>query len=597
MSLINRATQLRVRRKLRRRQKQVETAAGDAVKRFDTDVINRFDRLLRVRRFVLAWTGLIVLTIVCVIIQTLHLNSYYQHTQPAAGGIYNEGMVGTYSNANPLYASGAVDTAVSRLVFAGLLRYNSHNNLVGDLATGYTVDKTGKHYVAHLRTGLTWQDGRPLTAKDVVFTYHLIQNPDVGSPLMQSWQNIVITAPDKYTVDFVLPNAFAAFPYNLTTGILPEHILSHVPVAQLRSNAFNTTEPVGAGPFAWQAIQTTNAIDPDKTVSLIALTPFKHYAGGAPKLSGFVLHAYGSQSELIDAFKHRDVNAVAGLQEVPGTIAKLEDMNAIDFPSTAAVMTFFKTSDGVLADKQVRLALTQGADTEAVLHSLPYVAKAVQEPLLQGQIGYDAAYHQAAYNPAKADATLTAAGWIRGADGVRSKDGHPLAFQLYAQDTRENRRTARILVHDWKKLGAKVTPVFQSIDSFQTTLQFHSYEALLYGISIGADPDVFAYWDSSQADIRSTTRLNFSEYQSSTADTALEAGRTRLDPALRTIKYRPFLQAWRDDAPALGLYQPRFLYITRGTVYGLDKHTLNADSDRYDSVQNWEILTTRVTDN
>jgi len=127
-------------------------------------------------------------------------------------------------------------------------------------------------------------------------------------------------------------------------------------------------------------------------------------------------------------------------------------------------------------------------------------------------------------------------------------------------------------------------------------LEFHTYDALLHAISIGVDPDVFAYWDSSQADIRSNARLNFSEYKSTTADTALEAGRTRLDPALRIVKYRPFLQAWQTDAPALGLYQPRFLYITRGTVYGLTDHALNSDSDRYASVADWQIHTAKVTD-
>jgi peptide/nickel transport system substrate-binding protein len=137
----------------------------------------------------------------------------------------------------------------------------------------------------------------------------------------------------------------------------------------------------------------------------------------------------------------------------------------------------------------------------------------------------------------------------------------------------------------------------QPLADFQTTLEFHTYDALLYGVSIGVDPDVYAYWDSSQADIRSTSRLNFSEYKSATADAALESGRTRLDPNLRTIKYKPFLQAWQTDAPALGLYQPRFLYITRGTVYNLTDHTLNTDADRYNSIAKWEIHTKKITDN
>jgi peptide/nickel transport system substrate-binding protein len=596
MSLLSRTTHLRLRRVWRRRQKQVEAVTDAAEKQFDTNLIGRFDHLWHVRRFAFGWLLLAALITGCTIVQTLSLSAYYQTTQPVPGGIYNEGIVGTYSNANPIFATGSVDVAVSRLIFAGLFKYDDHNQLVGDLARSYSVDTTGKHYVVKLRPNLTWQDGQALTARDVVFTYQLIQNPDVNSPFMQAWQNIRITAPNKLTVDFDLPNAFAAFPYSLVSGIVPQHILANVPASELRANSFNTTAPVGAGPFAWQAFQTSAVSDPDKAVSLIALQPFDRYAGGAPKLNGFVLHAFGSQDQLVQAFQKRSINAMAGLNAVPDQLQHAKGVNITSFPSTAAVMTFFKTTSGVLADTQVRQALVRGADTAAIIKGLGYPAKPVREPLLMGQLGYDPQYAQASYDPAAASTILSNDGWVVGADGIRSKGGQRLAFRLYAEDTPENRRTARLLSADWRKLGVDMTPVLQSFTDFQTTLEFHTYDALLYGISIGADPDVFAYWDSSQADIRSTSRLNFSEYKSTIADTSLEAGRTRLDPALRVIKYKPFLQAWQSDAPALGLYQPRYLYITRGTVYGLTDHTLNTDADRYESVANWEINTAKVTD-
>ena len=213
-----------------------------------------------------------------------------------------------------------------------------------------------------------------------------------------------------------------------------------------------------------------------------------------------------------------------------------------------------------------------------------------------GQLAYSAKYQQAGYNVAAANALLTSDGWVLGSNGVRSKAGEQLAFSLYTEDTPENDQVVNELVKYWDALGADVTPVTQSQTDFQSTLAFHTYDALLYGISIGVDPDVFPYWDSSQADVRSTSQLNFSEYKNTTADASLEAGRTRLNPALRVIKYEPFLQAWQADAPALGLYQPRNLYITRGPVYGLNDHTLNLDSDRYNSVANWEIHTKKVTD-
>jgi len=595
MALVNRTTQLRMRRILRRKQRQVEAVTEAAEQQLDSNLIGRFDRLLKVRRFTAAWLVLALLAIGCTAIQTIALSGYYQTVRPVSGGIYNEGMVGTYSNANPLFATGSVDIAVSRLIFAGLLKYDDQNQLVGNLASSYTVDSTGKHYVVYLRPNITWQDGKPLTAQDVVFTYHLIQNPDTQSPLLTAWQNISISAPNPTTINFDLPNAFSAFPYSLITGIVPQHLLAGVPATQLRSDDFNTTKPVGAGPFAWQALQGSSTTDPAKSLSLIALKPFTHYVGGTPKLSGFVVHAFGSQEQLIQAFQKRDINAMAGVTSVPAEIEKANDVRTANFPSTAALMTFFKTSTGVLADTQVRQALVQGADTKSIIQQLGYMAKPVKEPLLLGQLGYDPKYEQASYNTDAANATLDKGGWVRGSNGMRSKNGQALAFHLYAEDSPENRRTVEYLSSDWAKLGVAVTPVLQNLTDFQTTLEFHTYDALLYGISIGSDPDVYAYWDSSQADIRSTSRLNFSEYSSASADSALESGRTRLNASLRVIKYKPFLQAWQTDAPALGLYQPRFLYITRGTVYGLNEHTLNTDSDRYESVIHWQIHTAKVT--
>lgn len=595
MALLNRTTQLRLRRVLRRKQRQVEAATVAAEKHLDSNLIGRFDRLFKVRRFALGWFTLVFLAIGCTVVQTVGLSNYYQTIQPVPGGIYNEGMVGTYSNANPIFATGSVDIAVSRLLFAGLLKYDDQNQLVGNLASSYTVDSTGKHYSVTLKPDLQWHDNTPLTAADVVFTYHLIQNPDTQSPLLSAWQGIAVTATSPSTISFDLPNAFSAFPYSLITGILPEHVLKDVPPAQLRSNSFNTITPIGAGPFAWQAIQTNTNTDPEKASSLIALKPFDGYVNGAPKLNGFVLHTFGSEEQLINAFQKRDINAIAGLTSMPKALEHAGDVTTMSFASTAATMAFFKTSSGVLADAQVRQALVQGANTTEVLKQLDYPTKPVREPFLLGQLGYDKKYEQATYNPDAANTLLDKAGWVRGSNGTRSKGGQPLMFHLYAENSPENVRTAQLLAANWKKLGADVTPVPQDLTDFQTTLEYHTYDALLYGISVGIDPDVYAYWDSTQADLRTNSRLNFSEYKSATADAALEAGRTRLNPALRTVKYHPFLEAWQTDAPALGLYQPRFLYITRGPIYGLTEHTLNTESDRYDSIVNWQIHTAKIT--
>lgn len=592
--MFNRSTKLRLRRVFRRRQRQVETVAGAAEERFERDLIGRFENLLAVKRFVISWTLLALVLIVGTVLELFALSGYYQTLRPVPGGVYTEGLVGTYSNANPIYATTVVDTAVSHLIFAGLFKYDDQNQLVGDLASGYTVDQTGKHYTVKLRPHLVWQDGRALTAADVAFTFRLIQNADATSPFLSSWQGVVVAAVNGLTVTFDLPSSLSAFPYSLTMGIVPEHILAGIPANQLRSSNFNTTNPVGAGPFAWKGIQLSSA-DPDKAVTLIGLNPSANYHGGRPKLDSYIIKAYGDENRLVRAFEHRDINAMAGLNEVPKQLRNSKGIHVYNFSLSAANMVFFKTTEGVLAEAPVRQALIKASDTQKIIDGLSYAARPVHEPLLLGQVGYNAAFQQPGYDPQAAANQLTAAGWVVGKDGVRSKAGRELTFRLFAQDTSENKYVLDILADQWRKVGVKVDTVLQSNADFQTTLEFHTYEALLYGISIGADPDVFAYWDSSQVDVRSTHRLNFSEYKSKSADTSLEAGRTRSDPGLRAIKYKPFLQAWQNDAPALGLYQPRFLYITSVQVHGLNEHTLNIGNDRYNSVASWQIRTARVT--
>ena len=117
----------------------------------------------------------------------------------------------------------------------------------------------------------------------------------------------------------------------------------------------------------------------------------------------------------------------------------------------------------------------------------------------------------------------------------------------------------------------------------------------MYGISVGGDPDVYAYWHGSQGDIRSETRLNLSEYKSAVADKALEAGRTRTDATNRAIKYRAFLEAWQNDYPALALYQQQFLFITSINLSGFNNDFMHTSPDRYADVNQWTIRKTAQT--
>jgi peptide/nickel transport system substrate-binding protein len=318
------------------------------------------------------------------------------------------------------------------------------------------------------------------------------------------------------------------------------------------------------------------------------LEPFDKYHAGKPKVDRFVIHSFRTEDSLVRSFKSQEINAMVGLTGEPKGLAA-GTMRVYNMPLTAAVMTFFKTSEGVLADVNVRQALVRATDQQAVIKSLQYPSLPVRSPLLPNQIGYNAAYQQAAFDPATAKTMLTTAGWTMGKDGFRHKAGSKLGFTMVAQNNSEYATVARTLDKQWRSVGVDVDVVLEEDTDFQTTLSNHSYDALLYGISLGKDPDVLVYWDSKYADVRAENRLNFSEYKSTVADTALQAGRTRSDPALRAVKYQPFLQAWQADAPAVGLYEPRFMYITHGPVYGLTEHAINAETERFTNVQNWMI--------
>ncbi len=589
--MIDRSTKLRWRRKVRRHQRQIEDIGSQTEESLDKHFFRRLGRLYEVRRFILAWILLVVALIGAIVVQTRALGDYYLQTVPVAGGIFSEGLIGSYTNANPIYASSEVDVSVSRLIFSGLLTYDKNNQLTGDLAESWSVDEAGKVYTVVLRDKLRWHDGKPLTAKDVVFTFQTIQNPDTRSPLFSSWQGIKVAALDGRTVTFTLPSVLASFPYSLVSGIIPEHKLKDIGSSELRGSLFNTVEPVGAGPFKWKDVEVYGDTANDRE-QRIALSAYNDYHRGRPKLSEFILRAYLEEGTLIKSFQNGELNGVAGAQSLPLTGANAAEYN---LPLTGAVMIFLRNSQPILQDVKVRRALTEATNQKEIIRQLSHESVPVDGPLLPEHIGYDPALVQMGHNAQHARELLEEAGWkVDAATGIRTKDGQSLTITLNTLSSAEYATVAHRLQEQWRAVGVDLQVNSLAQRDLQTVIDERSYDALMYGIVMGQDPDQFAYWHSTQADIRSTRRLNFSDYNSKVADSALEAGRTRVDPDLRTAKYAPFLQAWRDDAPAIALYRPRFIYTSYGSLYNFDQKSINGPVDRYNFVNEWMIRTDRA---
>ncbi len=576
----------------RRRAVDLTQQADQHVERL---LIKRFDRLVSVRRFIFLWVALFVILILSTVAQIRGLSPYYQKLKPVPGGIYSEGLIGTFTNANPIYATGAADSAVSHLVFNGLLKYDDTNKLVGDLAKDWVLTDAQNRYTVHLRHNIVWQDGKPFTADDVLYTYQTIQDIQAQSPLYTSWQGIKVSKQDNYTVNFDLPNALSSFPQALTNGIVPAHLLKNTAPEQLRSAPFNTS-PVGTGPFTWKFVEVKGGTSEDRE-QLITMAAFNKYWPGKPKLDGFNLITFADEKHLVSAFRAKQVNSMSGLEAEPTELASDDSVQAQITPLTGSVMAFFNNSRPILSDSVVRKALVSGVDRSQINTLLQYPVKTADSPLLKDQLAYDPEIVQLQYNQKAAQQFLDQQGWKADSSGQMIKDGKPLQITISSQDTQDYTKIAHYLQKQWGDLGVKVNVNYYSGEDLQSQIiSGHDYDVLLYGIAIGVDPDVFAYWHSSQISLSSLGHLNLSEYKSTTADSALESGRTRADPAIRTIKYKPFLKSWAQDAPALALYQPNFVYITRGPVFNYARKANNSGVDRFYNVQNWEIRQKRQSD-
>lgn len=587
-AVINQTIRKKLKRRIKRHRKEAMESVVQADKKIERLLIRRFDRLISVRRFTFLWISLFGLMIFSTYLQTRSLTNQYQVLTPVPGGLYSEGILGSFTNSNPLYATGAADAAISRLVFSGLFKYDNSNKLVGDLATGYNLDDSQKHYVVKLRQNVTWQDGRKFDADDVVFTYKTIQNIGAQSPLYSSWLGINVTKIDKYNVAFDLPNALSSFPYSLTNGIVPQHLLAKITPAQLRSDSFNTS-PVGTGPFKIKYIEVTGSVASNRQ-QRISLTPFSKYWDGKPSLDGLSIITYPDDAQLISAFEKKQLNAVSGLEALPAELASDKSIQVYRTPLTTAVMAFFNNSHPIINDAGIRKALAGAVDKTGLVSLLGSVNQLVDGPLLKGQLGYDPAITQEKYNSDAANLALDSLGWVKNSAGIRYKDGQPLALYLSAQSSPNYVKVAQYLQQQWAKVGAKITINYYDSSELQSSIiGSHAYDILLYGISIGVDPDVYAYWDSSQASLTSQGHLNLSEYKSPAADTALEAGRTRSDPSVRAVKYRAFTTTWVADAPAVALYQPNFIYITKGPVFNYERAASNTSIDRFYNVNQWMV--------
>lgn len=567
---------------VRVRARKIEGATVRHAHRF---IISRFANLRDVRRHALGWLVLAGLMVVATGLQLYWVQNAFSSPRPVEGGTYSEGVIGRIDSLNPIYASTQSERSASYLIFSSLFRYDSSNNLAGDLGETWKQSEDGKQYTVTMRRDAKWHDDKPVTADDVVFTLELIKNPQTRSYLYRTWQDVTAKAVNDYTVQFTLPSAYAPFPHALTFGVLPKHLLQKVSPLRLREHTFNR-EPVGSGPFRFQG---TQIINPDRDRVVVQLERNDSYYRGKVKLERFQLNTYKNHDDLRQGFMMREINAAnevtssdirAIIESHPTSVVSETTLNN-------GVYAFFRTDRPILDDVKVRHALVAATDVEGIRKSLDGHASSLDGPLLPEQTAGVEGLKQTKYNLANATKELEAAGWVLKGD-VREKDGQRLQLSVITPDTGDFATVLEELAKQWRAAGVDVkTQVVQTNTFEQNILTSRAYDVLLYELALGADPDVFAYWHSSQASVRG---FNLSNYKSGVADDALMSARGRSDVGLRDAKYRGFIKQWLDDAPAVALYRPHLRYITTDGTHSVQGSNSVVDAlGRYHTIDQWTV--------
>lgn len=587
----------RLRRHLKRQKRKAVKSANSADSGIDQHLANRVYRFDSVRRFIFGWAAIVLLIIGLAVYQ---FSSFYESTRqsvPGEGGVFREGIIGKFTNANPVFATGAVDSSVSKLLYSGLLKYDGEGKLVGDLAESWTVDPAGSVYTVKLKNNLKWHDSKPITSADVEYTYALIQNPDLKSPLRSSWQGVKVKAVDDRTITFVLQGSISSFPQYLVNGIVPKHVYEKIDVQQIRSSSHNNQDVVGSGPFELGKVEVDKLKD-GKTSERLSLSANTNYHLGKPKIDQYFIQTYKDEQAMVNDFSENRLDAING----PGQPEKIvaENKNVLDESKTLAsqVNVFFKVTEPAFSDPNVRKALVLATNRAEATADLGYPVKISDSPFLDSTFAYNKSYIQKTNDVAEAKKLLDAAGWVPNkSTGMREKAGQQLEFNLTVRSLGDYKKVAESLTKQWQDVGVKSKLIILDEDEMQSAIAVHNYSAVMTAISLGYDPDVFAFWHSSQKDIGSSSKLNLSEYSSKPADAALQGGRSRIDPEIRAIKYAPFLTNWLADNPALTIYQPRYVFLVKEPLYNFDTKTMSTNTDRYNNVHNWAVKDKKIRKN
>ncbi len=479
------------------------------------------------------------------------------------------------SSLNPFIATTGNSTPLTELTMAEFVRFDAKGNPIPDLVTVIPskanggVSGDGKTITWHLRHGVRWSDGAPFDASDVTYTVRVASDPSNNIAVRDPWTRLTsVVAPDKYTVVMRFKQPYALFlqDYFSTQSqgcILPAHVLG--PGTNINDSPYNA-KPIGIGPFRFTAYNRGDSVEMEAN---------PYYWRGKPKLQKVVYKIVTDVNTLLTQLQTGELDLGDTLEGTVAQRAKLIPGESTSVrPSPYVAGLFFNTRGPAVSDPAVRRALGYATDRVAILQKTSLGIGVLTESVVPQTSIDELALPVTPFRPARAAAMLDAAGWKKGADGMRVRAGVPLAVDLaIPAGYVPSQGVANIIHDDWGQIGVAVTIHTWSDAQFFApyaeggALANGKFDVANYAQSLGPIyANINGVYDCASIP---PAGFNYFHYCNHAVDALNERYLQSFDPVVRKRTAAAMQRAIAADVPGIMLYERLFLaaYTNRLTGY------------------------------
>lgn len=464
---------------------------------------------------------------------------------------------------NPLIATDSASSSIAGFLFNSLVKYDeSGQNIVGDLAESYRFI-TPTLIEFRLRRGVTWHDGKPLTAKDVAYTYELIRSPKVITPYASDFRVVKsVSVIDEHTLRVAYEKPYFKALEIWMMGIVPRHVLENE--SDVMGSRFNTA-PVGTGPYILKKLEFSKQI---------VLEANPRYFEHPPKIDRIVFHVIADPMTRFLMLKSNqiDVSSLEPMQyerQLEGSFHTR--FKTLELPSRSYTYLGFNLRLKKFQDPRVREALSLAIDRQSLIDLLFLGhGKVCTGPFLPGSKGFNDSVKAPERNLARAKALLKAAGY---------DENNPLTFEIATSNSNMIRPyAAEIMQRQLADAGVKVTLRVMEWQAFlNTVVSPRKFDAVLLGWALSLTPDPYAIWHS-ESDVPGG--FNLVGYRSSRTDRLIEEMERSTEPEKIARLQRQIFGQIAGDSPYLFLVIPNDINVYSRSIRGI-KPTINGIWEDY----------------